>query len=172
LQRHWIVTHHLRKYLACRLRIEFVRGHAKLERRVSPPGGLPDKLRGFAGDRYHLREVTIAMKDHVTSCDQRGTGSLGQSTGKCIHRNVVAHQQALESNKSANHLPYYCDRSGGGRDWVYIAKHNMRCHPERQVRQSAECREIDGLEGGAVCVDDRQLVMAIDSSAAMTGQVL
>src|SRR5215475_14214094 len=78
----------------------------------------------------------------------------------------------LESDKSANHLPHYCDRSGGGRDWVYGAKHNMRSHPNRQVRQRPECCKIDRLEGGSVCLDDRQFVVAIDGGSAVTRQVL
>ena len=51
----------------------------------------------------------------------------------------------LNPTKAANHLPHHCDRSGGGRDWVYSAKHNMRSHPKRQARQRPERRKIDRL---------------------------
>jgi hypothetical protein len=38
--------------------------------------------------------------------------------------------------------------------------------------QRPEGRKIDGLEGGPVRVDDRQLVVAIDTGPTVTRQVL
>ncbi len=45
-------------------------------------------------------------------------------------------------------------------------------HAERQAGQRPESREIGALQGCAIGIDDRQLMVAVGRGAAMTRQVL
>jgi hypothetical protein len=91
LERHSIVVHHLREYLVCGMRVEFLGCTSEAQRCVSPASGLAGKLRGFGSDGRHLGQNAVAVKDDVTSRGQGGATPLGYGTRKGIHRYVVAH---------------------------------------------------------------------------------
>ena len=112
------------------------------------------------------------MKHDITTRRQCRTASLGEVPDSAfIDMSSLISRPWNPINPRITCL-HHCDRSGGGRDWVYSAKHNMRRHPERQARQRTESREIDGLKGGAVHINDGQLVVAVGGGSAMARQVL
>jgi hypothetical protein len=50
------------------MRVEFLGRPSEAQRRVSPAGGLASKLRGFGSDGHHLGQISVAVKDYITSC--------------------------------------------------------------------------------------------------------
>ena len=112
------------------------------------------------------------MKHDVAAGGERGAAALGDRAGQGIHRDVIAHQQALESDKPANHLAHHCDRSGGRCDGVDARKYNMCGHAERQAGKRLKGRKIGRFQGGPVGIDHRQFVVAVGGRPAMPRQVL
>ena len=145
---------HLREQLARCAGIKILRRRARSQGGFGASGGFAREFRGFGGNRDHLRQIAVAMKHNIAACRQSRAAALGNSAGESIHRHVVAHQKSLEPDQSANHLPQYCDGSGGRRDGVYRTKHNMCGHPEGQVSQRHEGRKIRGFERRTVGLDD------------------
>ena len=48
-------------------------------------------------DRRHFAQVAVAVEHDVAAGRKRGAAALGDRAGQRLHRDVVAHQQALES---------------------------------------------------------------------------
>ena len=154
-------VHHLREHLARGVDVELFRRLALRQRRLGALRGLARKLRRCAGDRGHLGEVAVAMEHDVAAGGQCGAAALGDRAGQSIHRDVIAHQQALESDKPANHFAHHCDRSGGRCTRVDGRKHNMGGHAERQAGKRLKGRKIGRFQGGPVGIDHRQPVVAV-----------
>ena len=94
--------------------------------------------------------VAVAMEHDIAAGRERRARALGKRARQGVHREVVAHQQAVESDATANHFAHHCDRSRGRRDRIDGAKHNMRGHPQRQLGERPEGREIGRLQRRAV----------------------
>src|SRR5712671_1862359 len=125
-----------------RLDIEIARLAPRAQRRVRAPRRRAGERWGFAGDGAHLIEPAVAMQHHIAADRERGAAALGQRPGQGVHRYVVAHQQPVEPDGSANHVAHHCAGSRGRCDRVDGAKHNMRGHPQRKLRERAERGEI------------------------------
>ena len=69
------------------------------------------QFRRLARHVAHLVELAVAMQDHVATGVDDGAGPFGERSRQCIHGHVITHQQALEPNSAANHLPDDCRRS-------------------------------------------------------------
>src|SRR5665647_1135805 len=130
------------------------------------------ELRRLGGYRAHLVEVAVAVEHDVASGGKRGAAALRDRAGQRLHRDVVAHQQAPESNKPANHFAHHCDRSCGRCIRVDGGKHNMGGHAERQGGQGPEGGKIGRFQGGPVGTDHWQFGVAVHAGAAMPGPVL
>ncbi len=93
------------------------------------PLGLRDEgrvdLRGHVGAR--------ADEDGIAAGRDRKPAPLGQRAGQGPHGNVVTHQQAIKSDRSANHVADHYRRCGRRLDGVDRAEHNMCGHAERQT---------------------------------------
>ena len=108
------------------------------------------------------------MEHHVTTGRDGLLGAIAERAGQGAHGNIVAHQQAHKADRIANHVRHYIGRSGGRRDGVDCAKHNMGCHAHGQVAQWPKSRKITGLQACWIGGHDRQTVVAIGGRAAMT----
>ncbi len=93
-----------------------------------------------AATSAHLVQLAVAMQDHVAAGGERRPRALGKRALQGIHRDVVAHQQALEPDRAANHVGDDCRRCRRRLGAIERAKHNMRGHRHRQRRPAAGTR--------------------------------
>ena len=113
-----------------------------ITRRISTPRRLTGEFRCRARDRFHLGEVPVAMQGHVAAGRQRRARALGQAAGQRPHREIVTHQQTVESDEPANHLTDDSGRSRGRKVGIDGCEYNVGRHPQRERRQRPKCGEI------------------------------
>ena len=111
------------------------------------------------------------MEDDIEPrLDHRG-GALIERTFQRLHRQVVAHDEAIEADLAAHDFGDHHRRHRRGAAWINRGVEKMRAHRHRQVAQRRKRGEV-ALELPARGVDDRQLVMAVHARPAMPGHVL
>src|SRR5665213_1221002 len=128
-------------------------------------------IRHAIGFQGLLMSDDVSMGALSGTIAERSKAALGNCPRQSAHRNVIAHQQTLESNRMANHFAHHCDRCSGGCMWINRAKLNMRRHPKRQPGKRPEGGEIGRFQGRAWRVNVRQPVMTVGGSATVARQV-
>ena len=161
-------------------RIEFSAGGGDIKwlwpafcgkRGVGAAERLTAKLGHVAGNGAHLVELTVAREHDIAAGGDRVPAALGNRAIKSIHRDVITHQQTIESDKAANHLTDDCRRSCRRTGRIAGAEDDVCGHRHRQVGECPEGCKIDRLKLSARGVDHRQEVVGIDKGAAMARDV-
>ena len=91
------------------------------------------------GHGQHSASAVVAREAYAAAGNP---GAFPERSREGLHGNVVAHQHAIESDVTANHLLHHCDGSRGRRDGVDGAKHNMCGHPQGKFRERPKSRKI------------------------------
>jgi len=83
-------------------KIDRVRGRPPCgERCFRPACRCTSQGRDRIRDRAHLLDPSVAMEDDIAAGGQRRTRALRERARQCPHGNVIAHQQAFESDRIA-----------------------------------------------------------------------
>lgn len=145
------------------------------ERRQRAGGALERPARRdrrVGGDGLHVGHLAAAVEHDVAAGGEDARRALGMVAAQCIHRDVVAHQQPVETNLAADdpgdHL------AGGGRRFVSVDGRvdDMRGHRHAKVAQRPERREIARAQIGDRRIDDGQGLVQIGEGTAVAGNVL
>ena len=111
------------------------------------------------------------MQDHVAARRDGALRARAKIAGQRLHREIVGHQQAVETDMAADNLADHGLRQRARRIRVDRRVNDMRAHRHRQVGVGLERREVYGFEFGASRVDHWQFEMAVGARPAMAGYV-
>ena len=140
--------------------------------RARAPRPTAAQFASASGRRLHFGHVAVAMQDDVAPGVQRAPGALRQGSPEGLHRQIIADQQPVEADRTANDLRDQgvggCRRLAG----VDSGIENVGGHRHRHVGEHAEGREIDRLKVRAPRLDHRQPLMAVGPGAAVARYVL
>ena len=112
------------------------------------------------------------MKHDVAACLEGGHRLLRIAAAQGLHRQVIGHQQAPETDLLADDGADHLLRLRGWEMRVDVGVNDMRRHRHRSIGHGREGRKVDRFEIGALRINDGKFQMAVGLGAAVSGNVL
>src|SRR5277367_5602687 len=164
-------AHDSREFLLAALDVERLRGFYR------GLGGLGAAQRRAGKDwrrgsyRATLFKVAVAMQNDIEPRLDHRCGALFKRAGKRLHRQVVAQDEAVESDFTAHNLRDHDRRRRRGPTRIDRRVEEVRAHRHRKVARRRKRRKIM-FKVAARGVDHGQLMMTVYARAAMPWHVL
>ena len=98
----------------------------------------------------HFCQITIAMQDDIAASQQCGCGFLYVSSLQCLHRQIIAHQQAKEAQLLANNIAQHNARQCCRMFGIESLVNHMGGHCHGTIGKTGKGFEINTFKCGTV----------------------